>query len=168
MPNYIEVIGNCFVGAEAYTAGDPTVYANIVWVTAPIAQATLDASECAQFDYVKSNLDNAVVFTFDHDRLKSLSWLGTGGTKTATAGYTIPQDATVVGISYHVESGVTRGIDLYINGTLDSTLITVSPGDDSSTSLNVTINKNDKIQLRSADVSGITTDIVVSLYLQWR
>lgn len=48
MPNYLEVISECFPDAEAYTAGDPTVYGNIVWVTTPIAQATLDVAYLAQ------------------------------------------------------------------------------------------------------------------------
>jgi hypothetical protein len=48
MVDYITIIGSCFPGSEAYTSGDPAVYNNIVWVTAPISQATLDASPCAQ------------------------------------------------------------------------------------------------------------------------
>lgn len=47
MPNYIEVLGGCFPDARAYCAGDPTVYGDVVWETTPIAQATLDASDCA-------------------------------------------------------------------------------------------------------------------------
>jgi hypothetical protein len=43
MPNYIEVIGCYYNDAEAWTAGDPTVYGNIVWETTPISQAELDA-----------------------------------------------------------------------------------------------------------------------------
>lgn len=45
MPNYIDIIGEFFSGSEAIvpTGNDPTVYGDIVWVTTPIAQATLDA-----------------------------------------------------------------------------------------------------------------------------
>lgn len=42
MPNYIEIIGERFPGTQAYTAGDPANYNDIVWITAPIAKATLD------------------------------------------------------------------------------------------------------------------------------
>lgn len=47
MPNYLLVIEECFPGSEAYTAGDPTNYNDIIWKTASIAKATLDASSCA-------------------------------------------------------------------------------------------------------------------------
>jgi len=47
MPNYLLILSGCFPGAEAYTAGDPTVYEDLIWETTPIAKATLDASDCA-------------------------------------------------------------------------------------------------------------------------
>lgn len=47
MPDYLLVLSECFPGAEAYTAGDPTVYGDLIWETTPILQATLDASDCA-------------------------------------------------------------------------------------------------------------------------
>lgn len=45
MFNYIDIIGICFPAADANVppGGDPTVYGDIVWNTAPIAQATLEA-----------------------------------------------------------------------------------------------------------------------------
>ena len=45
MANYIGIIGEFFPTTEAYiaTTGNPTVYADIRWITAPIAQATLDS-----------------------------------------------------------------------------------------------------------------------------
>lgn len=49
--NYLEVIGRCFPGSEAYTGGDPTNYNDLIWVTTPVSQATLDASQCAQVNY---------------------------------------------------------------------------------------------------------------------
>lgn len=46
MPNYMNIIGEFFPAADAMVdlsaGGDPTVYNDIVWVTAPIAQGTLD------------------------------------------------------------------------------------------------------------------------------
>lgn len=47
MPNYLTILATCFPGAEAYTGGDPTAYNDLIWVTTPIAQAVLDASDCA-------------------------------------------------------------------------------------------------------------------------
>jgi len=30
MPNYLLILSGCFPGAEAYTAGDPTVYEDLI------------------------------------------------------------------------------------------------------------------------------------------
>lgn len=44
MPNYLDILGQFFPGAAAHVrTGDQTVYADLVWETSPIAQATLDA-----------------------------------------------------------------------------------------------------------------------------
>ena len=45
MPNYIDLIG-CHTLGEAYvdlSMGDPTVYGDLIWISTPILQATLDA-----------------------------------------------------------------------------------------------------------------------------
>jgi hypothetical protein len=63
MPNYLTVLANCFPGAEAYTGGSPEVYDDLIWVTTPIPQATLDASDCAQNpgDYEQPDPVEAVI-----------------------------------------------------------------------------------------------------------
>jgi len=50
MPDYLRIIGDCFPGVQAFVEGnaDPTVYANIQWVSTPVSQAELDASPCGQ------------------------------------------------------------------------------------------------------------------------
>ena len=78
MPNYLEVIGNCFPGSEAWTGGDPTVYGDIVWETAPIDQAVLDASECAQVSYVQAEIAPPSTVGGYHD---ILTFGGTGVVK---------------------------------------------------------------------------------------
>ena len=47
MPNYLKIIADCFPGTQAYTDGDPLVYNDIVWISSPIEQSVLDASDCA-------------------------------------------------------------------------------------------------------------------------
>lgn len=42
MANYLDVLSQYYPTAEAYCAGDPTNYNDIVWITAPIAKVTLD------------------------------------------------------------------------------------------------------------------------------
>jgi len=56
MANYLNIIGEYFPAAEAYIsgAGDPTVYGDIQWVTAPIAQGTLDAYDGQEGDTLNS------------------------------------------------------------------------------------------------------------------
>lgn len=49
MPNYIQIIGDCFPGVQAIVTDgkDPSVYTNLTWISTPIPQAELDASPCA-------------------------------------------------------------------------------------------------------------------------
>ena len=54
MPNYLEILGNCFPGVEAYTAGNPTVYNDLIWVSPPVSEAELLASDCAQGTFVEA------------------------------------------------------------------------------------------------------------------
>jgi hypothetical protein len=53
MPNYINIIGSCFPGAEAYVShsGNPEVYTDINWVSASIPKNVLDnaaANNCQE------------------------------------------------------------------------------------------------------------------------
>lgn len=50
MPNYMEIIGECYPDAHAESRGDPTVYNSIVWKTTQISQAELDAADCTNND----------------------------------------------------------------------------------------------------------------------
>lgn len=71
MPNYLMVLAECFPGVEAYTAGDPTVYEELVWVSTPIDKATLDASLCANQNVsygsveVQGNLEEGDTLVWD-------------------------------------------------------------------------------------------------------
>lgn len=42
MPNYLNLISQYYPNTQVYTAGDPTVYNDIVWVSAQIPKVTLD------------------------------------------------------------------------------------------------------------------------------
>ena len=46
MPNYMEIIGECYPDAVVETRDDPTVYASIVWKSTQISQAELDVAVC--------------------------------------------------------------------------------------------------------------------------
>ena len=54
MPNYLEIIGNCFEGVQVQLTpgGDPTVYGDIIWISTQIAQATLDTVVCTPADVI--------------------------------------------------------------------------------------------------------------------
>jgi len=63
MANYLEIIGTNYpeAGAIVRNGADPTVYSNIEWITTPIPQATLDATEYATIGVPSGNISQ---FTF--------------------------------------------------------------------------------------------------------
>lgn len=73
MPNYLEVLSNCFPTAQAYTRGNPTLYSDLIWVTTQIPQATLDTSQCGLGTYHPQTLNKSIQ-----------SWYGYVGTLTGT------------------------------------------------------------------------------------
>jgi len=60
--NYIQIIGDCFPASEAVIlpGKNPTIYTDLTWISAPISQATLEASDCA----VNSNNNSADSLNF--------------------------------------------------------------------------------------------------------
>lgn len=56
--NYIEIIGDCFPNSEAVVGvgKNPEIYSDLTWITTPISQAVLEASNCAN---ATSTVDSA-------------------------------------------------------------------------------------------------------------
>ena len=53
MANYIQLIGQYYPDAQAYCAGNPTIYSNIVWVSSAISQAELDGVHLTDYKVQK-------------------------------------------------------------------------------------------------------------------
>ena len=125
MPNYLEVVANCFPDAEIVLrqGKDPTVYGDIEWITTPIDQATLDASDCV----VSPTLYNAneVVFEdafgqvlveeFSKSSNASNVWLSHNGQPSDSNPSIIPFNGKVVGIAFSNDvTGIGTDIEVYI------------------------------------------------------
>ncbi len=87
MPHYLDILAEFFPDAEAELGGngDPTIYANLVWVTAPILQATLD-----QYDTYSGHV------VFSPNNLRMVARNETGGAIAAgTPCYVVGHDTLV-------------------------------------------------------------------------
>ena len=124
--NYLEIIGDCFPFSQAYVPGDkdPTIYADLVWITTPLTQAALDASDCAVgslgttpvitvppdpgdtviwdgSEWLASN-NNRVSVVFSSAGVTKNKWLGAYGSSGTSneSPFVIPWDMTLAGITY--------------------------------------------------------------------
>ncbi len=128
MPNYLEVIGGCFSGAEAYlpSGGDPTVYGDLVWVTAPVSQVDLDASPCANNDLrtkagnteIVGVLDNTLFqLIFQRESTVSNAWLSHHGSNSLTSDASpaiIPFACNLVAVTFsNDKANIDFGLDLH-------------------------------------------------------
>ena len=116
MTDYIRVLGGCFPSAEAYVppGGDSTVYGDLVWVTAPILQADLDASPCnteippipreVEIAEIESMAAGPVgkLFEIPFQRNGSVSndWLLTDDLPTNQTPVVVPFDCKLVALSF--------------------------------------------------------------------
>ena len=76
MKNYIQLLAKYYPGTQAECVGDPSVYSNIVWISAPIAQAELDTQ---YITYLK-RVQHDAVNTYREEKI--------------SAGYTDPNTVT--------------------------------------------------------------------------
>lgn len=125
MPNYVDVISNCFPDAEiVIRAGkDPEVYGDIEWITTPIDQATLDASSCAvnplTYNINEVSFEDAfgqvLVEEFSKSSNASNVWLSHNGQPSDANPSIIPFNGKVVGVSFSNDiTGAGTDIEIYI------------------------------------------------------
>ena len=193
MPNYIDVIGNCFPGSEVWTAGDPTVYGDIVWETAIIDQATLDASECAQGTYVPAEISPPStvggyhdVYTFgSNGRSVKNKFLNNGAnsytgsnsaplalTSGEVVGATISSGGTNNFILQVVANAVTGGSGAFAGGTQIGTNISKPDGVDDHIErplTGFTFNAGDRISayIKKGSGTGKAVAPVVRLFIRY-
>ena len=130
MPNYLNIIGEYFPSADAFVTGgaDPTVYANIQWVTTPIAQATLDTYDGQEGD----TLNSAIVVNEQSfaNRQTPIYDSATGQWKNETTGKifrynTSPQTFGTTVITIFTDTDIRTDSSLYSYTALPSGTTTV-------------------------------------------
>ena len=117
MTNYLDILGGCFPSAEAYVpaSGSQTNYDDLIWVTTPILQATLDVSPCASgplpsipeeiLEATTASLAAGVMgklfeITFNHEGDASNDWLETDDVPTNQTPIIIPFDCRLVALTF--------------------------------------------------------------------
>ena len=58
MKNYIQLLSTYYPDAKASISGDPSIYANIVWLTTPISQSELDTQYLVYLKKFQHNVIN--------------------------------------------------------------------------------------------------------------
>ena len=125
MTDYIEIISNCFPDAEVYVLDnlDPSVYANVQWITTPIDQATLDASECAVS--IETFSGNEVTFADTFGQVLEIkfskssnavnAWLSYNGMPSDDNPSLIPFNGKIVGLSFSNDNtDVSTDMEIYV------------------------------------------------------
>lgn len=157
MTNYIEILGEYFPDTQAYVVGDPTAYANVVWVTAQVPQADIDAanltkckteaimlfSEYARDEIVSGFFSSALGYPHEYDSEPEdqLNLIGAAATegdvyfscRPSTQGYQVVNVGGMItgGMSTgFANSGTTYNCEIQVDGV--STYIS-APGQDIQT-----------------------------------
>ena len=110
---------------------------------------------------------------WSNNDLNNDDWMPVGNAIDADSGYIADFDGTVVFATGHTESadGNSKGIELYINGTVITTLGTLSGAGEASfinTTLDIDFSRGDKLQLRGSSTGGNIKDVIVKVTLKWR
>jgi len=121
-----------------------------------------------------------VNYLFSKTTVSNGSYLYFGDITSSSAGYVIPMNATLVGISYHKRTGdnINMRYDLYVDGSSHFQGIIYGTGSSeekiSDNALDVDLIKNQKIAIRATQTSGggghnnSHYDVSITLYFRWR
>jgi len=121
-----------------------------------------------------------VQYSWEENTVGNNDWVRLGGATDALTGHVMPMDATIVGVVAHTsnDGGNSKGIRLYIDGTLYSTpdplfSFTAVSGQNEYNSfvtmnLDVDVDQGEKIRLRGDASGGVIQDTVITLYIRWR
>lgn len=114
------------------------------------------------------------VFSFSDNVIGNNDWFDIGNATDATTGHVVPLTGTIVRASIQCadDNGNTKGLDLYINGVLNSTLFTTTGSSAAQTNFNAALNidvaQGDRLQLRGDAAGGSIDDTVVDVWVKWR
>lgn len=140
-------------------------------VTTINGQEILTLVDTTRSDKILSVGDTSV--TWSENKIGNNDWIEIGNSVDALSGYVVPLNATIVKITAHTSDnkGITKPIQLYIDGVLDGTIGTFAGGAGEDTFRNVTLNidvtQDQKLRLRGG-TGGTIEDTVITLWLKWR
>lgn len=116
-----------------------------------------------------------VTFMWAENRIGNDEWVDIGSAVDASSGYIMPHDATVVKVEAHTSdnNGNSKDIDLFADGALISSAVvsfTGGSGEDEfiSTTVNIDVDRGEKIRLRGDSSGGTIDDTVITLFVKWR
>lgn len=181
MPNYLEILSDCYPDAQAYVIGndDPTVYTNLLWLSTQISQATLDASICniQSNDIVSSSASPILQYIFSDTFSISNKWLSIGnGIDSYAVPLILPWDCRLVGLSFNnkydninidVELHSITTVDNVFNKDLTFNIVSAKEGYKTNIPNGISYLAGNKlgIYLNKVD-NSIPKDVIVILYLQ--
>jgi len=118
---------------------------------------------------------NDIYLSFGENRISSNDWIiPVANASSADSSHIAFKDATIVSAFYNCEdaNGLSKDINLYINDTLETTLFTTLPNDNTyqqeiNNSLNIDVLSGDRIRVRGGS-GGNIEDTVVCLIIKWR
>lgn len=107
--------------------------------------------------------------------LSNNDWVQIGHANDADAGWIMPFDGTIVGVTAHCENNPTgsgKDMRLYINGSqFDPSFITIPAGTNATVNdqtKNVDFSAGDRLRFRAGSSGGTINDTVISLMVKWR
>jgi len=117
--NYMNLIGQYYPAAEAWSSGNPTVYANINWITTPIPEAELNGKQLLDYMTIKlvafgANAEAEIIDGFESEALGSPHWYDSERDDQLNL---IGAVATQSTMPYSCRPGINSAIVIDVNGT---------------------------------------------------
>jgi len=169
--NGSQAANHAFTGQEVADGVSTMLGLGGITVTTINGQEVLTLVDTTRSNKVLSVGDTSV--TWSENKVGNNDWLQIGGAVDALSGYLVPLNATIVKVTAHTadNKGNTKPINLYIDGSLNSTIGTFNgpSGEDDfrDVTLNIDVNQDQKLRLRGG-TGGNIEDTVVTIWLKWR
>jgi len=190
MLNYIDVLTRCYPDAQVYVlaTGDPTVYDDLIWISAPINKTTIDAAECVTTNFnsgtgeelqpAPTTYEGGISMVFNYEGAASNRWLSHEGHNGLDSNKTpgiIPWDATLSAITFtNKKDRPKTNIEIYsapIGGGKDEVkqftweIRELRVASKTNFITPVTFNAGDKIAIYLKDAGLDPESVVIKLYL---
>jgi len=169
--NGSQAANHAFTGQEVADGVATMLNLGGITVTTINGQEVLTLIDTTRSNKVLSVGDTSV--TWSENKIGNNDWLQIGGAVDALSGYIVPMNATIVKVTAHTadDKNHTKPINLYIDGSLNSTIgtFTAVNGENEfrNVTLNIDVNQDQKLRLRGG-TGGTIEDTVVTVWLKWR